>query len=53
MNLVDLFILINVACIVVSWRVAVNCFNRGDKFWGNFNLFASALNAAIVVNHLI
>jgi hypothetical protein len=49
----ELLYLINVACIVVSWRVASQCYGRGDKFWGNFNLFASALNAAIVVNHIL
>jgi len=49
----ELLYLINVACVVVSWRVAMQCFSRGDKFWGNFNIFASALNAAIVVNHIL
>ena len=49
----ELLYLINVICIIVSWRVAMQCYNRGDKFWGNFNLFASALNAAIVVNHIL
>jgi len=53
MNLIDLFILINVFCVVFSWRVASRCFDRGDKVWGNFNLFASALNAAIVINHFV
>jgi hypothetical protein len=49
----ELLYLLNVVCVVFSWRVAMQCYNRGDKFWGNFNLFASALNAAIVVNHIL
>jgi len=49
----ELLYLINVVCVLVSWRVAMHCYNRGDKFWGNFNIFASALNAAIVVNHIL
>ena len=53
MNLIDLFIVINVVCVVVSWRVASHFYNGGDKVWGNFNLFASALNAAIVINHFV
>jgi len=51
MQIFDILYLLNVVCIVVSWRVATQCFNRGDKLWGNFNLGASALNFVIVVNH--
>ena len=53
MQLIEFMYLLNVGCVVFSWRVASNCFDRGDKVWGNFNLFASALNAAIVLNHFI
>ena len=53
MELWEILYLLNVVCILVSWRVAMQCYNRGDKFWGNFNLFASALNFAIVANHFI
>ncbi len=53
MELWDILYLLNVVCIVVSWHVATYCFNRGDKVWGTLNLFASAFNFAIVLNHFI
>ena len=30
----------------VSGYFAVQCFQEGNKFWGWFNVFASAMNAA-------
>ena len=51
MELFDLLYLLNILCVFVSWRVAQKCFNEGNQFWGYGNIFASALNAAIVFNH--
>lgn len=47
----DILYLLNVVCVYVSWRVATKCFNEGNTFWGYSNIFASALNFALVVNH--
>ena len=49
----ELFYLVNVACVIVSWRVATKCFDDGDTGCGYFNIFASALNASIVLNRFI
>ena len=49
----DLLFLINVVCVFVSWKWATVAFKEGNQFGGWFNLFASALNAAIVLNHFI
>lgn len=49
----EIFYLINVICVYVSWRVATKCFNEGNTVWGYFNIGASALNAAIIINHFI
>ena len=49
----DALYLINVLCIFVSWKFATTCFNEGNKTGGYLNLFASALNAAIVASHFI
>jgi len=47
----DALYLINVLCIVVSWKFATMCFKSGNKTGGYFNLFASAFNAVVVVRH--
>lgn len=47
----DVLYLINFAFIFVSWHFATVCFNNGNRFGGWLNVFASALNAAIVVSH--
>ena len=39
---------INVACMVFSGMLAGYCFSRDNHFGGWINLFASALNFAIV-----
>lgn len=49
----DWFYLINVGCVYISWRWAMECFNDGLKSAGYVNLFASALNAAIVLDHFL
>jgi hypothetical protein len=49
----DALYLINVLCVFVSWKIATTCFNNGNKFGGWLNVFASALNAAIVVDHFV
>lgn len=49
----DLFYLINLACVFFSWKWAMVAFDDGNKLGGYLNLFASALNAAIILNHFI
>lgn len=49
----DLLYLINIAFVFVSWKVATISFDNGDKIRGYLNLFASALNAAIVLRKFI
>lgn len=46
------FYLINLACIFLSWHWAKEAFANGNKIGGWFNVFASALNAAIVLNYI-
>lgn len=45
--------LINFLLIFVSCKWAMDAFKQGNKFGGYFNIFASALNAAIVATHFI
>lgn len=47
----DLLYLITLFCVWFSWHVASQCFDRDEDFLGYFNLFASALNAVVFVNH--
>jgi hypothetical protein len=47
----DLLYLINLACVFLSWKWATVAFNNDNKWGGYLNLFASALNAAIILNH--
>ena len=49
----ELLYLLNVFCVWFSWRIAMNSFKADNKFGGYANLFASALNAAIVAKHFI
>lgn len=49
----QLFYLLNLACVFLSWKWAMEAFNVGNKFGGYFNLFASALNAVIIFDHFI
>jgi len=53
MQLFDILYLLNVFCVWFSWRVATKCFNEGNTVWAYFNIGASALNAAIVINHFV
>lgn len=50
---IDLLFLINLFCVWFSWNVANQCFERGDKAMGYFNIFASALNGVIFFNHFV
>jgi hypothetical protein len=45
--------LFNVMFIFVSGYLAIRCFNNGNPVTGYMNLFASALNAALVAVHFI
>ena len=47
----ELFYLLNLACVFLSWKWASEAFNNGNKFGGYFNLSASALNAVIILDH--
>ena len=49
----DFLYLINVALVYVSWKFATVAFSNGNKIGGYANLFASALNAAVVLNKFI
>jgi hypothetical protein len=53
MNAWEILYLLNIFCVWFSWRVAKQCFDRGDKAMGYVNVFASALNAAVVLNHFL
>ena len=49
----DLIYLLNVFCVWFSWHFAMRSFNEENKIGGYANLFASAFNAAIVLNRFI
>lgn len=49
----DLIYLINIALVFVSWKFANIAFDNGNKIGGYLNLFASALNAAVVLSKFI
>jgi hypothetical protein len=49
----DLLYLINIAFVFVSWKFATISFSNGNKIGGYANLFASALNASIVLSKFI
>jgi hypothetical protein len=42
---------INLLFIFVSGYFAVQCFQDGRAFWGWFNVFASAMNAAVIARN--
>lgn len=45
--------LLNAFCVWMSARVAMHCFEHDNKFWGWFNVGASAFNAAVVANYFL
>lgn len=49
----DWLYLINALCAYISWRMAMNSFKEGYNFAGWANIFASALNGAIIAHHFI
>lgn len=49
----ELFYLINIFCVWYSWRCAMYCFDLENLKLAYANLFASALNAAIVLDHFL
>jgi len=49
----DLLYLINIFCVWFSWRVASHCFEHGNTTAGWLNIFASSLNAVIVLDHFL
>jgi hypothetical protein len=49
----DLLYLINLFCVWFSWRIAMKSFSEDCPKAGYLNIFASALNAAIIANHFI
>jgi hypothetical protein len=53
MELWDLIYLLNVFCVWISWHLAMRSFNEENQIGGYANLFASAFNAAIVLNRFI
>lgn len=53
MGLWELLYLLNVFCVWFSWRLAMRCFNEENKIGGYANLFASALNGAILMYHFV
>ena len=44
--------IVNLMFVFFSGYLAVQCFQVGATFWGWFNLFASAMNAASVLLHI-
>lgn len=48
----DFILLINLLCVFVSGYWAIYSFNRGLTSSAWLNLFASALNAAVVASHI-
>lgn len=49
----DLLYLINIFCVWFSWKVANQCFEYGNTTAGWLNIFASSLNAVIVLDHFL
>jgi hypothetical protein len=45
-------VFVNLLFVFVSGYFAVQCFQEGNKFWGWFNVFASAMNAASVLMNI-
>lgn len=50
---IELLYLVNTYFIWFSWRLANECFEDYNVRGGWLNIFASALNAAIVADHFI
>jgi len=49
----DWLYLINLAFVFISFKWAMDSFNIGANFAGWMNLFASALNGAIIAHHFL
>jgi hypothetical protein len=49
----EAFFLINLVLVFVSWHWATRAFENGANVAGWFNIFASALNAAVIANHFL
>jgi hypothetical protein len=49
----ELLYIINLCFVWFSWRVAMHCFENDNTKAGWLNIFASALNAAIIMDHFI
>jgi len=45
--------MVNLMFVFVNGYFAVQCFQYGNKFWGWFNVFASAMNAAAIAVRLV
>jgi hypothetical protein len=47
-----LLILMHLALVVFSWRVATRCQNNNNQFGYYLNMFASALNGAVLMRYI-
>lgn len=47
----NLWLLINTFLVWFCWQAATEAFEEGNTKLGYFNLFASSLNAVIVLDH--
>jgi len=45
--------LINLALVFISFKWAMDSFDKGLEFAGWLNIFASALNGAVIAHHFI
>jgi hypothetical protein len=46
-------IILNIIFAILFWKFAVEAFNNENDRLGWFDIFISALNTAVVANHLI
>ena len=50
---IKLMIILNIIFAILFWKFAVEAFNNENDAKGWFDIFISALNTAVVVNHFI
>jgi hypothetical protein len=53
MDFENIMIIINIFFAILFWKFAVVAFNNENDKLGWFDIFISALNTAVVANHLI
>lgn len=49
----ELLFFVNLVCVGISANFAKECFDEGNQVGGWLNVFASALNAGIFLNHFV